>query len=336
MKRATNQQPRGITWKAFNHLEDEDFVDDIALLSHSQKDMQEKTRCVKTTARSIGLKISHSRSKVMKINTKSNSDVLIEGKSVENVTDFKYLGNYLTADGNTSREISARIVMASTAFYKLKNIWKSNRIMKDAKLKLYTSHVRSVLLYASETRRTNQRIESKLRGFEGRCLRRILGIRWEHRVTNKEIFERTGIRPIVEEVKKRRWRWLGHVLRMSKSRHPLIALTWNPKGSRRSLYSNGCLRCNLGLPVQLSSNLQHYDEDLECQTVRPHLLAGDMYITNIYFPPPTPSPLKSINTHDHLIVGDFTKLGVCRHGRSGTGARGPDDRKPADLDKQVR
>ncbi|GFR57752.1 LINE-1 retrotransposable element ORF2 protein [Elysia marginata] len=88
MKRATNQQPREITWKAFNHLEDEDFADDIALLSHSKKDMQEKTSCMETSARSIGFKISHSKSKVMKINTKSNSDVLIDGKSVENVTDF--------------------------------------------------------------------------------------------------------------------------------------------------------------------------------------------------------------------------------------------------------
>ncbi|GFS21737.1 hypothetical protein ElyMa_003346400 [Elysia marginata] len=98
MKRATNQQPRGITWKAFNHLEDENFADDMALLSHSQKDMQEKTRCVETTARSIRLRISHSRFKVMKLNTKSNSNVLIDGKSVENVTIFKYLGSYLTAE----------------------------------------------------------------------------------------------------------------------------------------------------------------------------------------------------------------------------------------------
>ncbi|GFS23573.1 hypothetical protein ElyMa_006980900 [Elysia marginata] len=158
MKRATNQQSRGITWEAFNHLEDEDFAADIALLSHSQKDMQAKTSCVEITAMSIWLKISHSKSKVMKINTKSNSDVLIDGKGVENVTDCKYLGSYLTADGNINREISTRIVMASAAFYKLNNIWKSNRIMKDTKLKLYTSNVRSVLLYASETWRTNQRI----------------------------------------------------------------------------------------------------------------------------------------------------------------------------------
>ncbi|GFR94835.1 endonuclease-reverse transcriptase [Elysia marginata] len=169
----------------------------------------------------------------MKTNAKSNSDVLIDGKSVENVTDCKHLGSYLNADGNINREITARIVMASTAFYKLNNIWKSNRMMKDTKLKLYTSNVRSVLLNASETWKTNQRIESKLRGFEGRCPRRVLGIRWEHRVTNKEISERTGIRQIVEEVNRKRWRWLGHVLRMSKPRHPLFALTWNPQGARK-------------------------------------------------------------------------------------------------------
>ncbi|GFR82121.1 hypothetical protein ElyMa_002357300 [Elysia marginata] len=215
------------------NLEDEDFADDMALLSHSQTDMQEKTSCVETTARPIRLKISHSKSKVMKIPKSNNSDVVIDGKSVENVTDFKYLGSYLTADGKINRKITARIVTASTAFYKLNNNWKSNRIKVDTKMKLYTSNVRSFLLYASETWRTNQRIESKLWGFDGRCLRRILGIRWEHRVTNKEISAKTGIRPMVEEVKKRRWGWLGRVLRMSKSRHPLIAHTWNPQEARK-------------------------------------------------------------------------------------------------------
>ncbi|GFR79594.1 hypothetical protein ElyMa_005878800 [Elysia marginata] len=65
---------------------------------------------------------------------------------------------------------------------------------------------------------------------------------WEDKVTNKEISERTGKRSTVEEVKKRRWRWLGHVLRMSKSRHPLIALTWNPQGARKKGRPQGTWR----------------------------------------------------------------------------------------------
>ena len=35
---------------------------------------------------------------------------------------------------------------------------------------------------------------------------------------------------IVLEVKRRRWTWLGHVLRMKKGRHPLKALSWAPLG----------------------------------------------------------------------------------------------------------
>merc|ERR1712115_192475 len=58
------------------------------------------------------------------------------------------------------------------------------------------------------------------RGFEGRCLRRILRIKWQDHVSN-------------EEVKRKRWTWLGHVLRMNKSRLPHAALRWAPPGKRK-------------------------------------------------------------------------------------------------------
>ena len=87
-------------------------------------------------------------------------------------------------------------------------------------------------MYASETWRPSERIESKLRAFEGRCLRRILKIRWEDRITNKEVATLTGIDCIIAEIKQRRWRWLGHVMRMDDNRHPKIALTWTPQGER--------------------------------------------------------------------------------------------------------
>ena len=79
---------------------------------------------------------------------------------------------------------------------------------------------------------TNRRLESRIRGFEGRCLRRILRIWWEQKVTNREVWKRAGINDIAQEVKKRRWKWLGHVLRMKKDRHLYAALTWAPPGKR--------------------------------------------------------------------------------------------------------
>ena len=233
MNKATEDKQRGLVWGLTDKIEDCDFADDIALLSHTQKDIQEKTDKVDRTARSVGLKIHTDKTKIMKAKTKSNKKINIRGQDLEEVEHFKYLGSYISADSNIEKEVSSRIGQAAQAFNRLRNIWKSSVLSTATKLKIYKSNVRSVLLYASETWRTNKKIESRLRGFEGRCLRRILKIRWEQRVTNEEIRRRTKINNIVEEVKQRRWRWLGHTLRMERTRHPNRALRWAPPGKRK-------------------------------------------------------------------------------------------------------
>ena len=50
---------------------------------------------------------------------------------------------------------------------------------------------------------------------------------------NEEVSRRTGINNIVRNVKERRWRWLGHALRMNKTRHPRNALRLAPAGQRQ-------------------------------------------------------------------------------------------------------
>ncbi|GFR89385.1 hypothetical protein ElyMa_002541700 [Elysia marginata] len=133
--------------------------------------MQEKTSRVEATARSAGLKMSHFKSKVIKINTKSNADVLIDGWSFGNVADVKYIGSYLTAGGNIDREITVGVVMASNAFSKLNVICYSNTMTENTKQTLCTCNPRSVLLYTG-TWRTNR--VNKLGGFERLCLMRSL------------------------------------------------------------------------------------------------------------------------------------------------------------------
>ena len=59
-----------------------------------------------------------------------------------------------------------------------------------------------------------------------------LGIRWEQRVTNKEIAECTNINSI-DEVKQKRWRWLGRVLHRDRNSLLPAALTWTPPGKRK-------------------------------------------------------------------------------------------------------
>ena len=58
-------------------------------------------------------------------------------------------------------------------------------------------------------------------------------IKWYDKVKNEYIWERTGERPIAEEIKMRRWRWIGHTLRKPATSTTRQALQWNPQGARR-------------------------------------------------------------------------------------------------------
>jgi len=54
------------------------------------------------------------------------------------------------------------------------------------------------------------------------------------RITNEEVRPRAGIRETIsDQVARRRWTCLGHVLRMDHHSHPRIALTWVSEGKRK-------------------------------------------------------------------------------------------------------
>ena len=49
--------------------------------------------------------------------------------------------------------------------------------------------------------------------FENKALRRILGVKWWHRVSIDRVRKITGVQPVDEYVRLSRWQWLGHVFR---------------------------------------------------------------------------------------------------------------------------
>ena len=83
MRKATGDRTRGLVWGLTARLEDCDFADDIALLSHTQKDIQEKTSRVDEVASSVGLKIHPDKTKIMKANSRSVSRTVVGGSDLE-------------------------------------------------------------------------------------------------------------------------------------------------------------------------------------------------------------------------------------------------------------
>ena len=63
-------------------------------------------------------------------------------------------------------------------------------------------------------------------------LRPILRISWQLRMTNKRVVEMAETDEISCQVQRRRWIWLGNVLRREGVNDCFAALRWTPKGGR--------------------------------------------------------------------------------------------------------
>ncbi|KAL9986785.1 hypothetical protein ACROYT_G000981 [Oculina patagonica] len=75
--------------------------------------------------------------------------------------------------------------------------------------------------------------EQRINVFHNKCLRRILKINWQDHVTTRELLEKAETELLSEEVKMRRWKMIGHILRRNRNSHTNIALSWIPEGKRR-------------------------------------------------------------------------------------------------------
>ena len=232
MKEATSGRRNGIQWTLWTQLEDLDFADDLALLSHIQAQMQEKTTGLDKLSRSVGLHIHPRKSKVFGVNTIKEPAIVVNQEKLEEVDSFVYLGSVIDRKGGTEADIKSRIGKARTAFIALNKIWKDRKISLRTKLRLFNSNVKSVLLYGSETWTATQTCIRRLQTFTNWCLRRILRIRWTDKVRNEEVWQRTEQEQIETEVGRRRWRWIGHTLRRTNSNVTKRALQWNPQGTR--------------------------------------------------------------------------------------------------------
>ena len=116
-----------------------------------------------------------------------------------------------------------RLQKARGAFQGLRKVWAARRIGRRTKIRL---------LYGCETWKITKTDERKLNSFQCQCLRRMLRIRWQQRMTNKRVIELAEINDISCEVRRRRWNWLGHILRREGVNDCFAALGWTPEGRR--------------------------------------------------------------------------------------------------------
>ncbi|VDP34460.1 unnamed protein product [Schistosoma margrebowiei] len=233
MKTSTSEGKHGLQWTSGMQLDDLDFAADLALLSQTQQQMQEKTNSVAAASAAVGLNMHKGKSKVLQYNTACTNSITVDGEDLEDVKTFTYLGSIIDEHGGSDADVKARIGKARAAYLQLRKVCKSKQLSTNTKVRIFNTNVKTVLLYGEETWRTTKAIIQKIQVFINSCLRKILQIRWPDTISNNVLWERTNQIPAEEEIRKKGWKWIGHKLRKAPNCVTRQALTWNPQGQTK-------------------------------------------------------------------------------------------------------
>ena len=121
------------------------YADDTTLMAESEEELKSLLMKVKVESEKVGLKLNIQKTKIMV----SNPITLwqIDGKTVETVADFIFLGSKITEDGDFSHEIKRHLLLGRKVMTNLDSIFKSRDITLPTKVCLVTAMVFPVVMY---------------------------------------------------------------------------------------------------------------------------------------------------------------------------------------------
>ena len=89
------------------------YTDDTTLMAEGKEELKSLLMKVKEESETVGLKLNIQKTKIMASGPISSWQ--IDGKTMETVIDFIFLGSKITADGNCSQEIKRHLLLGRKA-----------------------------------------------------------------------------------------------------------------------------------------------------------------------------------------------------------------------------
>ena len=137
----------------------------------------------------------------------------IDGKTVETVADFIFLGSKITADGDCSHEIKRRLLLGRKVMTNVDSILKSRDTTLSTKVCLVNAMVFPVVIYGCESWTIKKAECRRIDAFELWCWRRLLRVPWTARSANQSILKEISSGCSLEGlVLKLKLQYFGHLM----------------------------------------------------------------------------------------------------------------------------
>ena len=113
----------------------------------------------------------------------------INGKTMETVTNFIFLGSKITADGYCSHEIKRCLLLGRKAMTNLDRILKSRDVILLTKSRLVKAMFVPVVMYGCESWTIKKAEHQRINAFELWCWKSLVRVPWTARRSNPSILK---------------------------------------------------------------------------------------------------------------------------------------------------
>ena len=178
---------------------------------------------VKVESEKVGLKLNIQKTKIMASGLITSW--VIDGETVETVSDFIFWGPKITADGDCSHEIKRCLLLGRKVMTNLGSILKSRDITLPTKVRLVKVMVFPVVMYGCESWTIKHSEQRRIDAFELWCWKRLLRVPWTARRSNQSILKEISPGCSLEGLMlKLKLQYFGHLMRRVDSLEKTLML----------------------------------------------------------------------------------------------------------------
>ncbi|GBP17400.1 Putative uncharacterized transposon-derived protein F52C9.6 [Eumeta japonica] len=211
-----------INGRYLSHLR---FADDIILLSESTNQLQEMINTLHDESRKLGLEINLTKTNIMTNHTER--PIYLENSFLTYVNAYIYLGKQISLNQeNNELEVERRVNITWKKFWSLKEILKSDMTIR-IKTKVMNTCLLPSLTYTWQTWKFTRIVKNILYPAKGVCMERsILKIKKTQKIRQADIRQKIKVIDALIHLQKLKWRWAGHVARLSDNRWTRKTMQW--------------------------------------------------------------------------------------------------------------